>query len=149
MNTTFKSCFAQEITGLLAIKQTVLSEKTYRNYCYNLTQFDQYLFDINLDKNGLTEEVLNKWIATYKGVFIQTTINNKITILREFVKYLHAEGVSAYMPPNSITHDTYIPYIYSQEDLEKIFELADSIPLTRIQPDKDIQIKYPTLLRML
>lgn len=149
MNITFKSCFAQEIAGLLTIKQTALSEKVYRNYRYNLGQFDQYLFDINLDKNGLTEEVINKWISTYKGVFIQTTINNKITVLREFVKYLHAEGISAYMPPNSLTHDTYLPYIYSQEDLEKIFELADSIPMTRIQPDKDIQIKYPTLLRML
>lgn len=149
MTTAFKSCFSQDLKDYLAIKEYELEEKSYRYLIFNLTEFDTYLFNNGIDRDGLTEEVITGWISSYKNNLRWTSIALKITYIRGFIKYLTAEGINAYMPPYGIKHDDYIPYIFSEKDIKTIFELVDSIPLTRVQPDKDIQIKYPTMIRMI
>ena len=39
--------------------------------------------------------------------------------------------LQCFIPRTLITHDTYVPYLYSDEDIQKIFEVADSLVVTR------------------
>ena len=149
MNDSFKSCFSNELKAHLSIRKADLAEKTYRSHVFCLKDFDDYLFNKNIKRNGITEDVINGWIATYQNRYRETTINSKISIVRSFINYLLAEGIHAYVPVYKITRNDYIPYIYSDADVETIFGLVDSIPMTHLQPDKDIQIKYPTIVRMI
>ena len=147
--TAFQSCFAKEMKDFLAIKEGSVGESAFSTYLFDLYEFDTYLTDNDILRNGLTEDVIVRWIASYRHKLHSNTIQGKVNSVRGFIKYLHAEGIQAYLPPAFRRHDDYIPYIFSEEDLRLIFELADSIPANKNQPDKDIQLKYPTMLRML
>lgn len=145
----FRSCFAQEMNDFLVIKESTLDESTASTYRFNLFEFDTYLADHNVSRNGLTENVVTLWIASFKDSLHKNTIEKKVSSIRGFIKYLHADGVHAYCPPSLKRQDDYLPHIFSDEEVELIFKLADSMPENKHQPDKDIQLKYPTMLRML
>ena len=145
----FHSCFAKELNDFIAIQEATLGESAVSAYRFDLSEFDIYLSDNDISRDGLTEDVVVRWIASFKCKLHRRTIQQKVTSIRGFIKYLHAEGIHAYLPPFLKHQDDYIPYIFSEEDLKSIFELADSMPKNKNQPDKDIQLKYPTMLRML
>ena len=147
--TTFHSCFAEELNEFLTIKETTLGESAFSTYRFDLSEFDTYLTDNGITRNGLTEDVVVQWIASFKRKLHSSTIQCKVSSIRGFIKYLHANGIHAYLPPIIKHEDDYIPHIFSEEELELIFKLADSMPDNKNQPDKDIQLKYPTMLRML
>lgn len=145
----FHSCFAHEMNDFLAIKEHTLGESAFSVRFFDLSEFDAYLTDNGILRDGLTEEVINRWIASYKSKLHVSTIQSKVTSIRGFIHYLHANGIPAYLPTSLKRQDDYLPYFFSEEDLITIFELADSMRVNKNQPDKNIQLKYPTLLRML
>ena len=146
---TFCSCFAKELNDFLAIKENILGENAFSRLRFALSEFDAYLADNTVSRNGLSEETVDRWIALYKDNLRNSTIEGKVSLIRGFIRYLHADGIHAYLPPSLKHLDDYLPYFFSEEDLRLIFELADSMRITKHQPDKDIQLKYPTMLRML
>jgi len=146
---TFHSCFANELNDFIALKEGSVGLKRLNAYRFYLSELDAYLTNNTISRSGLTEEVVLNWVASYRSGLRCRTVQGIVTCIRCFIKYLHAEGIQAYLPTNFKGHDDYIPYLFSDEDLKLIFELADSMRPNKRQPDKDIQLKYPTMLRML
>ena len=145
----FHSCFAKELKEFLSIKKACVGEISFNVCRCALYEFDTYLSINKVSQNGLTEDVIVRWISSYRGKIKDNTIQGKVTSVRGFIKYLHAEGIRAYLPPSYKRSDDYIPYIFSDEDLKLIFTSVDAMQITKQQPDIDIQLKYPTMLRML
>ena len=53
----------------------------------------------------------------------------------------------AYFYPYVLT--AYVPYIFSDEELKRIFTLSDNITLTKSQPNPYIQLEFPMMLRIM
>ena len=72
-------------------------------------------------------------------------VDHKYAILRN----QQHSGYKCFIPRTLITHDTYVPYLYSDEDIEKIFEVADSLVVTRATKNRYVEKEMPLFLRLL
>ena len=143
----FHSIFKGDINNFLAIRKTVLSDSTIEHYTCCLASFDAHVVSIGLQEKAIPETVFNEWQKTITGK--TRTKAGKIAAIRVFFKYLHSLGISAYMPVIPKIADYYVPYIFSDEELGLIFNAADTIVITKGQPNPYIKTAYPMILRLL
>ena len=143
----FCSVFKEEFSNFLGIRKAILSRSAFNHdQCY-LASFDTYISDCNLRQKVIFESVIIGWSNTLTGK--TSSKANIIIVIRIFTKYLHSLGISAFMPVVPIVADDYIPYIFSDEELKKIFDAADNISMTKSQPNRCIQAEFPMALRLL
>jgi len=62
------------------------------------------------------------------------------------LEYLRQQGLPAYVPPCIKVPDNYLPHIFTDEEIAKIFEAADSLQLSYHAKSN---VELPMLLRML
>lgn len=142
-----QSVFAQEILDFMTVKKAEYgSDYVHRNWLL-LVDFDQYLFNINLSVNELSEEAVAGWIKTLKGSC--KTRSNKISYLRNFIRYLRAIGFSAFLPKLPRNRSSYIPHIFSEEELNSIFSAADNFSQPKQTLSPYLYIEMPMFLRLL
>ena len=79
------------------------------------------------------------------------TRSEKLSTIRGFVKYLHSIGVHSFMPDRIKVKSDYIPYIYSDEELNVIFKCADNLNklLCNCRHNPYIELMIPMILRIL
>ena len=143
----FNSIFRSEIESFLAVRKAALSDSAFKHDACYLASFDTYLAGIGLQEKEISEPVFNRWQKTLTGK--KSTKANKIIVIRLFIKYLHSLGIQAYIPVIPKVPDDYIPHIFSDEELGRIFNEADNIKVTGAQPNPQIMIAFPMILRML
>lgn len=97
------------------------SEKTIKNKEYVLSHFINSLAD---DKTCITRADINSWIDS-KNI-CTSTLNGYLCILRDFIDYLHMNGIQAEVPVIRKYSDDYIPYIFSDEEITRIIITADN-----------------------
>jgi len=144
---SFNSIFKNEIAGFLALRRTVLGDSAFKHNIGYLKSFDTFLSYIGLREKIISEAIFNGWLKTLTGKTHSKA--GKIVIIRIFIKYLHTLGVSGYTPVIPKVNDEYMPYIFSDKELERIFFAADSIIVTKSQPNPCVKIEFPMILRML
>jgi len=146
---TYNSVFRDEITVHLSLRKAELSHEAYRHYERTVALFDKYLCEINHAEKVLHEPVIESWISRVsKGISINT-VSQHVHNLRQLLLYLVNSGYPCYIPRTVITHDTYVPYLYSDEDVERIFMAADSMTSSRPVKNRNIENEMPLILRML
>jgi integrase len=143
----FHSIFKEDINNFLAIRKPVLSDATIKLYIYYLASFDVFLANTGLKEKAISETVFNEWQKTITGG--TRTKAGKIAAIRIFFKYLRSLGVPAYMPIIPKIADDYVPYIFCDEELGRIFNAADTIAITKGQPNLLMRKVYPMILRLL
>ena len=143
----FHSIFKDDINNFLAIRETVLNDSTFKRYIRYLTSFDTFLAKIGLHEREISESIFNEWQKTIAGKAI--TKAGKIVIIRIFIRYLRSLGVSAYTPVIPKISKDYIPYIFSDEELNRIFSAADNIVSTKAQSNPYLKTAFPMILRVL
>ena len=143
----FHSIFRDDINNYLAIRKTVLSDSTIKHDTGYLASFDTFLVNIGIKEKVITETVLNAWQKTLTGK--SSSKAGKIIAIRTFIKYLRSLGISAYIPIIPKIYENYIPYIFSDEDLDRIFSAADSNLFTKGQPNPYMKAELPMILRIL
>ena len=143
----FNSIFKNEIIDFLAIHRTVLGDSKFNHYISYLTSFDTFLVKIGLQEKRIPESIFNEWLKTITGK--SGSKADKIITIRTFIKYLKSLGISAYMPIIPKVVSDYIPYIFSDEELDRVFNAADSIEVTKNQPNQRIKVEFPMILRLL
>ena len=143
----FHSIFKDELQGFLALREFNMSVSGYKHYRCYLIGFDKYLFEICLAERKITESAINGWVSTLSGK--KSSKANEIISIRMFLRYLQSTGISVYMPIIPKVVDDYVPYIFSDEELSKIFAAADDFNVTRAQTNPNMQIEFPMILRLL
>ena len=143
----FKSVYAEELHNYFSIREKVLSISALgHERCY-LKRFDDYL-SINLvDKNGISEELIAGWIDTLRGR--RNSLENEVVCVRLFIKYLNTIGYKCYIPVIPKVHEDYTPYLFSDSELEMIFESADNTVQYSPGADPYLSIELPVILRLL
>jgi integrase len=143
MKYVFKSILATEMNNYLHL----LSENG--KYIYqvqsSLRSLDRYLDAINYIDKRLPADTISSWLKT-RDVSARTKIKN-LSHMRGFTKYLNSLKIDASYPESYKFQNDYIPYIFSDAEIDKIIEAADNFE-ARSRISRTVLI-FPVLFRIL
>lgn len=143
----YHSLFANDIQEFIKEKQAI-------GYKYNksiqlLKRFDTFVLQNYPSQSVLTKEIVLDW--THKSLYEKVgTQNGRISILRGLAQYLARLGKTTYIYPsqqNTISRYSYVPHIYSIDEMKRLFTASDNYPESSASPYKHILI--PCLIRLL
>lgn len=139
MRYTFTGAFAPYICGLIE-KKRALGYDYYESERI-LRTFDDFCRGQFPDETRLTAELAMKWAEQSKTEQNLFRLN-RVSVIRELAKYMNSVGEQAYLLPLQLTRKTgrHIPYIYSKEDLSKLFKKIDSLQPSLRAPTKHLVV---------
>lgn len=144
----FNSSFSREMTDYLELRTAVLSASSVSNDRRVLLLLDQYLVLSGFQGKELTEDILSAWSKTLSGK--SKTVKEKLVVVRGFGKYLNTLGHQSFLPTLPKVKSDYIPYIFSDEEIVRIFHYADNLtPQNPRSCSSFFQLKIPMALRIL
>ena len=133
-----------------AIKNFI-TEKRICGYKYitdenGLKRFDSFLYLNNI--NIINKSVIDLWVELHPNWSINSKARS-INTIREFLRYLNRYHLNNYTIPNIIYKhitNSYVPYIFSVEEIKLIFKYADLYT-----SKKYLEMKYivPFIFRLL
>ena len=147
-NDIFQSCLKKEISMYYDFCKESFCSNTCAMYIGHLKSFDRYLCQAGYSGGYIGSEIIDGWLSTLSG-FKNFTITGYLTTLRGLLKYLAGHGVSSYIPPTRKKIYDYIPYIFSEEEMERIFDVADNYEVRWNNKIPYIQLEFPMVLRIL
>lgn len=132
MRSAFTGAFAPYICGLIEKKQALGYD--YHGSACILRTFDEFCREQFPNETCLTAELAMKWAEQFKTEKNLSRLN-RVSVIRELAKYMNSVGEQAYLLPLQLTKKSgrHIPYIYSKEDLSKLFKEIDSLQPSLIQ----------------
>lgn len=149
MADTYKSCFRDDISVYMEVRFHELSKDAFRHCRHAVMSFDEYIHGLGLDEKRVTFETVEGWIRkTGTGITTNTSAQH-VHYIRHFLLYLSGCGYSCAIPRNIRVKDTYVPYLYSDDELTRIFRAADSIENREPPKNKWAYLEMPMLLRLL
>ena len=89
-----------------------------------LRRFDQYLLEKQWNQKILPAQLISDWLNP-QNIRVSTKSFN-ISVFKGFVKYLRSIDISANCPERPKAHSNYVAYIFSDDELTRIFSLADN-----------------------
>jgi len=130
----FISGFAAALDALLDYREALgFSRRTHE---YIFQNFDAYAVAHYPEKNILNREIVTEWIQqqlkkSHRG------ITNKTSAIRLLGKYLSAVGKESYILPDdyiSKPQKTFLPYLFTDDELERLFHAADRLEQIKSNP---------------
>ena len=143
----FKSIYADQLLQYYSLRSENLSESAGKHELCYLKRFDSYVHERITTRGGLTESFISDWIGSLSGK--SSSMENEVIVVRQFLSYLGRFGEQAFIPPVPKVHDDYIPYIFNESELEKIFASADNVVQKDVKTDKYLVIEFPVVIRLL
>ena len=146
----FLSPFQEELTDFLAMRKKTVGAETYAGDCRILGSFDRFFTAYGCTEKSVSEDVVNAWIQSLFASNARKTVADKVGYLRNFLKYLQYCGVPVFIPRVPKVAESYIPYIFSEDEIERIFAAADTLPPPK-GPNANVllRVEFPMILRML
>lgn len=143
---SFWSVFAPHISDFISLKRR-LGYK-YKEEERVLYRFDRFILDQCHASPGLTKEISDKWAARCHNE-AELTIYNRVMVVKQLAEYIHDQSIKTYVPQlPKYPGCTFIPYIYSIEEMNAIFRACDRLRMRCRSVDSCILI-MPCLLRLL
>lgn len=125
----FISVFAYEFSEYIALRESqgrVI--EFYLRYCHSL---DRYFLTERIREKELSAEVVEGWLRSLPPKISTRTKAVYISHYSGFAKYLHTLGFPAFIPESVIADKSYLPYIFSDEEIGLFFNAADSLSTGR------------------
>lgn len=146
-NQRFLSVLSVPIKGYIAEKQAVGYK--FEKGADMLKIFDSFVHSHCLIETVLTKQLVMEWTARKPNETVSTQCG-RISLLRGLAEYMNRVGYSAYVYSKAmvtINRYTYIPYIFSSNEMKRIFEACDHYPQNNCAPNRHLVL--PLLLRIL
>lgn len=114
-----------------------------------LKAFYNYTIEHNDSKFGLTKKFMQRW-ATLQVKESRKSLSNRVGVLREFAIYLNNLGYKVHQLKSvkNAKNRSFIPYVFSQEEMNKIFTMIDNLPVSSHNRYNSNEV-YPVLFRLL
>ena len=144
----FQSCLKDEISKYYDFCKESFCSNTCAMYAGHLKSFDRYLCQAGFTGGYISSEIIDGWLSTLSGLN-NFTIIGYLTTLRGLLKYLAGYGIGSYIPPTRKKKYDYIPYIFSDEEMERIFDIADNYEVRWNNKIPYIQLEFPMVLRIM
>lgn len=143
----FHSVFAEDLQGFIQERRAIGYQ--YHKAAQVLHSFDAFAYQFFANSSVLSRDIIVEWMHTFENNAIVTQ-QMKLSLLRGFANYLLRLGKSAYVYPkatHSIERYSYIPYIFSEKEMQAIFAASDQWPIVSTTPNRHIML--PVLIRLL
>jgi len=121
MERTFTSIFAKEFADYCAMRTS--GGYGFKTAIRELALLDRYLTEHPPYEKALKREAVSDWAR--QGNRKARTKNSKISTVRGFANYLNAIGIEASVPESIRESPTYAPYLFTDEELARVFESLD------------------------
>ena len=137
----FNSIYSDKLSQYYELRCGILSESAQKHELCYLKRFDNYLNEHIRSTGQITERFINAWVGTLNGK--SGSVENEVITIRQFLKYLTLSGEPAFIPIIPKVRDDYVPYIFSDNELELIFKAADNVILSDKKADPYLVIEFP------
>lgn len=144
----FSSSISSELKIFMEYCKKSYAESTYLMYLGHMSSFDQYLCNHCFTGSLISEEMIDAWISSLQGLR-DFTISSYVNTLRCFLRYRQGLGHEGYIPPTRKKTYDYSPYIFSDEEVSLIFEVADNYEVRHNNHLPYIQLELPMIIRIL
>jgi integrase/recombinase XerD len=121
----------------------------YNSESKRLANFDRFTSNFSCNKDTLSKEVVTAWISKRDNECFASQ-NLRMKLMRQFGFFMQRCGYEAYILPDlpkRKNSSSFAPYIYSDEEIERIFAYVDCWKATPQSPKG--YIVYPVLFRVL
>ena len=144
----FKSFLAHQIDAFIAYRK--VSGRWNSTYEANLLYFDNHCFENFPDTDTLTRELVDTW-CRQRETESNSSCRTRIYAVVNFILYLRARGETNIVPPELPRWEptTYIPYAFTDDELNNFFNACDNIPAPREKRNRARNIIWPTFFRLL
>ena len=141
-------------SALSGFMEKFLQEKHACGYAYQeptriLRHLDHFLVQEGLATYELPGSMARKWLAK-KAHESARTQKQRITLVRQFSRFLLRLGYSAYVPDSTLAArnpSTFVPRMLSDEELQKFFQAVDALEPTARSPLRHLIM--PEVFRLL
>jgi integrase/recombinase XerD len=146
MNSIYTSRFGGFIDDYLKHKQSLGFK--HEEQARILRHFDELCRTRFPRENTLTKDICFAWAAKRESESFGT-FGGRISVLRQFARYLNQIGEMAFVIPSNWGHTVprYIPYIYSESEIVKVWEYMDN--LVPVPQSRTRHIVLPAVVRIL
>ena len=142
--------FSKELERYLKLRQKDLTAESYSVMRRVLLNFKQFAISNKQEELRISEKLINSWITFISTNRVKRTVSDWVSHLRCFLRFLSFEGYDVFIPRCPKRSDSYVPYIFSDIEIEKIFKAADNLMLSRKQLSHSrIYLEFSMLLRLL
>lgn len=146
INYTFKSIFAPYFTSFVKMKAAM--GFTISKIEYIFKELDEIYRIMPLHEPVLTKELVKAWRESRLNDS-ERTLYDKWSIISQFFRYMCHCGFVCYVPPMPRQKDkSFIPRVFTHEEIERFFIATDSLRFHNIQPTLCL-FSMPTLFRVL
>ncbi len=146
MRKQYSSIYAKHIEKYIEMKRKLGFKFT--TSAVILLYFDRLAEKSGITSKGITRELAGKWYTRKLNESSQYWYT-RVQVVAQFSQFLRDLGIESFvfkLPP--FTKNTFIPYIYSQKEIEAIFKAADSLVIHNRVMSSSI-FSVPTMLRLL
>ncbi len=142
---SFSGPLASTIEKFIAEKRGIGLQ--YNGVSTYLQNFDRFSIRFRLADQVLTREVVEAWLKQNPAQS-QQTLRMKTIIIRQLGLYMKRMDMSAYIIPEIPKRDhLFLPYIFSDKEIEKILEQADTVKPLSKKTSKHLVV--PVFIRLL
>ena len=109
-----------------------------------LFSLDLYLQKTNHQSKELASLIIDGWISDLpKNMHVNTKIVY-ISHYSGFARYLTTLGIPAFIPERPSGESSYVPYIFTEEEINQLISVADNLVFT-----KKLILQFPVIIRLL
>jgi len=141
----FRSIYAPHIKNYIEFKQALGFSLSKVEYVF--IQFDRLVLQREEKEVGITKE-LSDILCAKRPNESDGTRYDRVTKLSLFARYLNNMGYPSYIPEIPKFKSSFIPYIFTKEEISSILTASDMFCAYKPMPDS-YTLVMPTILRVL
>lgn len=121
-----QSCYADELEAYLHMRSLKLARSTYLNERNWILSFDRYISSKTDTRIPLTNEFLNEWLSRRPNEKTNTQ-SKRLNTTKQLFRFLCKCNVCIEEIQLELRHtqSDYVPYIFSDEEIRRIFKATD------------------------
>lgn len=134
---------------MLAFEELRLNFGYSESTLYYLKMFDKFLVENKYTSSHITKGIIDLW-AVQKETENKNSRNHRVSSVKQFCLYLNALGVEAFVPNYHFSYEKPVPYVLTEEEIQKLFESIDNLFENVIHVRaKHYRFMVPILIRLL
>jgi integrase len=141
----FHSVFAPEIRSFLELRTS--QGHVIRHETHILQTLDIFLVEHGLCERNLPAETIDSWLNSLPNRLNSNTLVIYVSYYAQFAKYMRILDISAFIPESPKGNNDYVPYIFSEDEMKRLFTVCDNLP--RKKHIIKAPVIFPVLFRML
>ena len=111
-----------------------------------MVDLDAFLYAEALAEKRLDTDHVKRWLDRFNDIK-PSTKRSKLCHVRKFAAYLKTLGIETTLPQLPRVSTDFTPYVFSQEEMTRIFDEADDLVFT--SSGSRVAAEFPVLLRIL